>query len=377
MTTRREPQHRTSAHPRRGRLGALAAAAAVAVAVVVAGPPAPSPAGTAIPSTTVTAPGAGTGRALLTGVGLAAGSAATGRATFTFAGPVVPAVRVQRIAGPAVLSPSGTPVAVAGDALFSVVLTDATGFDTGTCPVPSGPTPGPGEVAVGVGFTCASPAPPPWPAVRVSRIVPAPADDTARLTAAVGLLLAGPTPTEQAAGYSSPFSAATAGALTSVAIATGTVTVDLAPALVTALPAPDGDEVAAGLDATVAQLAGVTGARYTVGGSCAAFAAWTALASCDRTEQQLATASIVPTYRGPARVEPPAGGAEPIAEAVATEDFEAQLGWVLGVDVPAGQDAVASVAVSAADRTVVVTVSLVAAPPTTTVPAPVTARFTG
>ena len=354
-----------------------AVASAAALAVVVAGPPAPSPAGTSAPSTTVTAPGAGTGRALLTDVGLTAGSSVVGRATFTFAGPAVPAVRVLRFSGPAVLSPSGIPVAVAGDARFSVVLADATGFDTGTCTLPVGPTPGPGEAAVGVGFTCASPAPAPWPVVRVDRVAPTPADDTARLTAAVGLLLAGPTATEQAAGLSSPFSAATAGTLASVAVVAGTATIDLAPALTVALPDPDGDVVARQLDGTLAQVPGLTGARYTVGGSCAAFTAWSGLPSCDRTEQQLVSAGIVPTYRGSGRVEPPAGGAGPIAEAVATEDFEGQLGWVLGVDVPAGQDAVATATVSAADRTVVVTVSLVAAPTTTTVPAPVTARFTG
>ena len=55
----------------------------------------------------------------------------------------------------------------------------------------------------------------------------------------------------------------------------------------------------------------------------------------------------------------------------------ATVGRLPGVDVPAGLDAVATATVSAADRTVVVTVSLVAAPTTTTVPAPVTARFTG
>ncbi|MFN8040688.1 MAG: hypothetical protein U0Q07_15850 [Acidimicrobiales bacterium] len=355
------------------------AAAALIALVVVAGPPTASPAGTSAPSTTVTTPGSGTGRALLTDVGLAAGSSVVGRATFTFADPVVPAVRVQRIAGPAILSPSGTPVAVNGDALLSVVLADATAFDTGTCIAPAGPAPGPGEAAIGVGFTCASPAPAPWPVVRVARVVPTPLDDTARLTAAVSLVLAGPTAGEQAAGFSSPFSAATAGTLTSVAILAGTATVDLAPALTAALPAPDGDAVARGLDGTLAQVPGLVGARYTIGGSCAAFTAWSGLASCDRTQQQLVTASIVPTYRGPARVEPPAGGAGPITEAVATEDFEAQLGWVLGVDVPAGQDVVATAVVSGADRTVVVTVSLVPAPTTTTTtpPAPVTASFTG
>lgn len=358
----------------------MAIGALAVVVALVAGGSTVAPAGSLATSTTVTAPGQGTGRALLTDVGLAAASPSAGRATFTFAGPSVPAVRVQRITGPVLLSPSGTPVPVAGDAVFSVVLTDATGFDTGTCTVPSGPTPGPGQAAVGVGFTCASPAPAPWPVVRVPRLVPTPADDSARLTGAVALLLAGPSATEQAAGLSSPFSAATAGTLTSVAIAAGTATVDLAPALVAALPTPDGAEVARQLDGTLAQVPGLTGARYTIGGSCAAFTSWTGLASCDRTEQQLATASIVPTYRGPARVEPPSGGAGPIVEAVATEDFEAQLGWVLGVAVPAGQDAVAAASVSATDRTVVVTVSLVPAPTTTTTTtaaAPVTASFTG
>lgn len=329
-----------------------------------------------VSTTTVTAPGVSGDRALLTDVALAPVDASAGTATFGFVGPGVPAVTVQRIPGPAILSPIGEPVAVAGNALLSVRMPETSAIDMGTCPAVAAPPVGPGQALVVVGFTCRTATPGPWPAVTSDRAVAAPVGDAGRLTAALGELLGGPNAAEVASGRSSQLSAATAGTLASVTIGADLVAdVDFTAALVAALPAPDGDQLVRELDRTVGQVVTLTGARYRLGGDCAAFAAWAGLASCERTAVDLGSAGFASTYPGPDRVVPPAGGAGPIAEAVLTEDFEGQMGWVIGVTVPAGQDVQATAALDAAGAQLVITVRLVPAP--AAAPPPLAPRFTG
>lgn len=329
--------------------------------------------GTAAPSTTVTAPPTGLGVTLQTDLDLAAGGATTGTATFTFVDANLPEVTLYRApGGSALLQPIGETAPLAGTAQIGVRMFSASPYGPGTCPVAQ-PVAGPGFSLVGAAFTCRWPTTGPWPVMLVDSVVPTPADDTARLTEALGLLLAGPEAGARAAGLSSPFSAATAGALASVVIGgDGVATVDLAASITTSLPSPSGDEVVRGLDGTLGQVTALTGARYTIGGSCDAFGTWTGLGSCTRTRLQMEQAPYAASYTGPERVAGPAGG--PIAEALLTEAFEGVLTWALGVEVPAGQDVVASVATRPEARQVVVTVSIVPLPPAAP---PITPGFTG
>ena len=360
----------TRKRPTRAVVGAVLLAATLVAASTAQGVGAQ----TSGSSTTVTASAGGTttGIALLTGVSAANTSATTATATFTFAGPVVPDAAVRRMDGPVLQSPVGTPIPLAGNALMGVHLVPASGVDLGSCPQPAAPVPGVGEVLVSTALTCVTAAPGPWPVVLTSRAVPTPAGDAALLAAALGELVGGPTPAEEAAGLSSPFSAATAGTVSSVTIQpSGRVDVDLAAGIVAALPTPDGAQVVRELDGTIAQYLGATGARYTIGGDCAAFGTWTGLTTCDRTEREVHSAGFAQTYTGPDRIT--AGGAGPLVEVVERMDFEAELDWVAALDVPAGNDVVASIAFPAGGTSVEVTFTVVALP----TPAPVSPTFTG
>jgi hypothetical protein len=97
-------------------------------------------------------------------------------------------------------------------------------------------------------------------------------------------LLGGPSPAEAAAGYSSLFGPATADALLGVVIVEGIARVsfrDLRKPLPNASSACGSTALLAALDATLAQLAGIRGARYSFGGDEAAFYEWLQMAPPD------------------------------------------------------------------------------------------------
>ena len=104
--------------------------------------------------------------------------------------------------------------------------------------------------------------------------------------AAVALreLLRGPTEEETAAGFTSLFGPATADALDRVTVADGIARVsfrDLRPLLPNASSSCGSAALLAALDATLAQLPGIRGARYSFGGDEAAFYEWLQMAPPD------------------------------------------------------------------------------------------------
>ncbi|MCU0479335.1 MAG: GerMN domain-containing protein [Chloroflexi bacterium] len=97
-------------------------------------------------------------------------------------------------------------------------------------------------------------------------------------------LLRGPTDEEAAAGYTSLFGPPTADALQAVTIVDGIAHVsfgDLRPVLPNASSSCGSAALLAALDATLAQLPGIRGARYSFGGDEAAFYEWLQLAPPD------------------------------------------------------------------------------------------------
>jgi len=104
--------------------------------------------------------------------------------------------------------------------------------------------------------------------------------------AAVALreLLAGPTPEEAAAGFTSLFGPPTAGALAGVAVVDGIARVsfhDLRATIPSASASCGSAALLAALDSTLAQLPGVRGARYSIEGDEAAFYEWLQMAPPD------------------------------------------------------------------------------------------------
>lgn len=90
-------------------------------------------------------------------------------------------------------------------------------------------------------------------------------------------LLAGPTSDETGAGFTSLFGPATADALLDVAVADGIARVslrDLRQIIPNASSSCGSAALLAALDATLAQLPGIRGARYSFGGDEAAFYEW-------------------------------------------------------------------------------------------------------
>jgi len=104
------------------------------------------------------------------------------------------------------------------------------------------------------------------------------ADPESRLEAALSGLLGGPTPDEQAAGYFSFFSEETELALNAVTIEPdGTAVVDLGDIrgfIPNASSSAGSELLLAQLNATVFQVAEVTGVEYRIDGSCEAFWEW-------------------------------------------------------------------------------------------------------
>jgi hypothetical protein len=101
---------------------------------------------------------------------------------------------------------------------------------------------------------------------------------------ALGELLAGPTAGEAAAGFTSLFGPATAGALLDVVVVDGIAMVllrDLRPIIPNASSSCGSAALLAALDATLAQVPGVLGARYSFGGDEAAFYEWLQMAPPD------------------------------------------------------------------------------------------------
>ena len=98
---------------------------------------------------------------------------------------------------------------------------------------------------------------------------------------ALGELLRGPTSGEAAAGFTSLFSPATAGALLDVVVVDGIARVsfhDLRSIIPNASSSCGSAALLAALDATLAQVPGVLGARYSFGGDEAAFYEWLQMA---------------------------------------------------------------------------------------------------
>ncbi len=97
-------------------------------------------------------------------------------------------------------------------------------------------------------------------------------------------LLSGPTPAEAAAGYSSLFGPATADALLDVVVDDGIARVsfrDLRSIIPNASSSCGSSALLAALDSTLAQLPGIRGARYSLGGDEAAFYEWLQMAPPD------------------------------------------------------------------------------------------------
>jgi spore germination protein GerM len=106
------------------------------------------------------------------------------------------------------------------------------------------------------------------------------------VTAEIALreLLAGPTDAEAAAGFTSLFGPATADALLAVTVTDGIARVsfrDLRPIIPNASSSCGSAALLAALDATLAHVPGVRGARYSFGGDEAAFYEWLQMAPPD------------------------------------------------------------------------------------------------
>jgi spore germination protein GerM len=108
-------------------------------------------------------------------------------------------------------------------------------------------------------------------------------ETTAILTTTTQQLIAGPTDEERADGYTSAFSAETAGLLSSVKIASGAVLVDFnsLDGLVGIDVEPFRTQFLANLNATLFQYDQVASVEYQIRGSCESF--WEALGAtaCD------------------------------------------------------------------------------------------------
>jgi hypothetical protein len=157
---------------------------------------------------------------------------------------------------------------------------------------------------------------------------------SAVLTSAIAALLEGPNADDTSAGLTSVFSSASAGLLTSATVAgDGTATLDFDPALTSAIPnassAAGSDALLRELDATVFQFSpDITAATYTLGGSCDDFFAFIQQTCTPRTPDDGADALFAITYPGPDTVEGTSGN---VTEVVLTEDFEAQMTWIIGL----------------------------------------------
>ena len=98
------------------------------------------------------------------------------------------------------------------------------------------------------------------------------------------VLLAGPTAAEAAAGFTSLFGPATADALLDVVVVDGIARVsfrDLRQIIPNASSSCGSAALLGALDATLARLPGVRGARYSFGGDEAAFYEWLQMAPPD------------------------------------------------------------------------------------------------
>lgn len=138
-----------------------------------------------------------------------------------------------------------------------------------------------GQMEVGVFYTCdpqsrAEPSP-----FRVYRVAPA---SPGVLRAAMGALLAGPSPEERAAGLTSFFSSATAGMLRGVSLEDGHAVVDLGdlrPVVPNASSSAGSAMLLSELDATAFQFPAVSTVEYRLEGSCTAFTEWLQVGGCE------------------------------------------------------------------------------------------------
>jgi len=156
-------------------------------------------------------------------------------------------------------------------------------FPQSSCVPPALPGPSPGEMAVKVFFTCTQDGDQ-QPPVALTRIVP---HSVAVVRTALEQLLMGPNAAEQAAGFSSILSSATAGMLDSVDLeASGRAIVDFAdlrPVIPNASASAAAHALLAQLDATVFQFPTVLSVQYRLKGSCDDFFNWLQFSCHDRT----------------------------------------------------------------------------------------------
>lgn len=180
-------------------------------------------------------------------------------------------------------TPAATPAASPTPAVSPTPAASPTPAPSATAPVvpsaptPAGPTGGGAEVRV---FFIPGGADPCGTVAPVVRMVTGP------VTAEVALreLLAGPTAEEAAAGFTSLFGPATADALLDVVVTDGIALVsfsDLRQIIPNASSSCGSAALLAALDATLAQVPGVRGARYSFGGDEAAFYEWLQMAPPD------------------------------------------------------------------------------------------------
>jgi hypothetical protein len=174
-------------------------------------------------------------------------------------------------------APAATPDASTTPAASPTPAPSATAPVVPSAPTSAGPTGGGAEVRVFFVPGGADPCGTVAPAVRM---VAGPV--TAEV--ALGELLAGPTTEEAAAGFSSLFGPATADALLHVVMADGIARVsfrDLRLVIPNASSSCGSAALLTALDATLAQVPGVRGARYSFDGDEAAFYEWLQMAPPD------------------------------------------------------------------------------------------------
>lgn len=156
-------------------------------------------------------------------------------------------------------------------------------FPQSSCIPPASPAPGPGEMAIKVFFTCA-PDGDQSPPVGLTRVVP---HAVTVLRTALEQLLMGPNAAEQAAGYVSLFSPATAAMLNTVELEAGGRAVvdfaDLRAVIPNASASAAAHALLAQLDATVFQFPTVLSVQYRIDGSCDDFFNWLQFSCHDRT----------------------------------------------------------------------------------------------
>lgn len=139
--------------------------------------------------------------------------------------------------------------------------------------------PEPDQMVVRVFYTCEDDLD--GEPVQLHRIVPR---ASGVLRASLEQLLAGPTDGERAAGFTSWFSASTAGALVDVTISGGDATVDLTDlrSVIPNASASAGSQLLLSqLDATVFQHPTVRSVIYRIEGDCEAFTEWLQLGGCE------------------------------------------------------------------------------------------------